>query len=78
MLQEGSTHWQLHAAYTAWLGGLQGVEKRGDEYYTGASSGQLMAAWPKIRTGSQPQGQRGQQDRRRQGQQRRGRQSQQE
>ncbi|PRW59353.1 2 -5 RNA ligase [Chlorella sorokiniana] len=75
LLQEGSTHWQLDPVYTAWLGGLQGVDTRGDAYYTGATSGQPLAAWPKIRTGSQPQ-RGGQQGRRRQGQQRRGRQGQ--
>ena len=47
-------HWQLDAAYVQWLNGMQGVEKRGDRYYT-SQAGQPLEALPKVRTGSQPQ-----------------------
>lgn len=70
LLQEGSQHWGLDPAHTNWLCGMQGVEQRGDAYYTAAASGEALAAWPKIRTGSQPKGQQGR--RQGQGRQRRG------
>lgn len=61
LLQSGAREWPLLESYCDWLDSIQTVASnmRGDRHYRSAVDGSKMAAWPKIRIGSQQRGEGG-------------------